>query len=102
VSIVPLRIGGGTRFKILEAMAMAKPVVSTSLGAEGIDAEHGRHLLLADEPRGVRRRGRARPRRLAARRPPGSEGRALVENVFSWQAAAEPLEQLYQELTVAR
>ena len=46
--MVPLRIGGGTRLKIYEAMAAEVPVVSTRIGAEGLDVEHGRHILLAD------------------------------------------------------
>jgi len=50
VFVVPLRMGGGTRFKIVEAFAAGIPVVSTRLGAEGIPVEHGRELLLADEP----------------------------------------------------
>jgi polysaccharide biosynthesis protein PslH len=50
VVIVPLRIGGGTRLKIFEAMAMGKAVVSTTIGAEGLDVTHGRDLLLADTP----------------------------------------------------
>ena len=49
VVVVPLRIGGGTRLKIFEAMAMGKALVSTSIGAEGLDIESGRDLLLADE-----------------------------------------------------
>lgn len=49
--IVPLLEGGGTRFKILEAMALRTPVVSTSKGTQGLDAEHGKHLLIADSPR---------------------------------------------------
>jgi glycosyltransferase involved in cell wall biosynthesis len=48
--VVPLRMGGGTRFKIVEAMAAGVPVVSTRMGAEGIPAVDGRELLLADEP----------------------------------------------------
>jgi polysaccharide biosynthesis protein PslH len=48
--IVPLRIGGGTRLKIYEAMAMGKAVVSTSVGAEGLDVHHGRDIVLADDP----------------------------------------------------
>jgi glycosyltransferase involved in cell wall biosynthesis len=47
---VPLLAGGGTRVKILEAMAMGVPVVSTSLGAEGLAVRHGEHVLLADTP----------------------------------------------------
>ena len=49
--VVPLRIGGGSRLKILEALAMQKPVLSTSVGAEGLGLRHGEHLLLADDPR---------------------------------------------------
>ena len=48
VFVVPLRIGGGTRLKIYEAMAMGKAVVSTSVGAEGLDVEDGRDIMLAD------------------------------------------------------
>jgi glycosyltransferase involved in cell wall biosynthesis/peptidoglycan/xylan/chitin deacetylase (PgdA/CDA1 family) len=50
VFVVPLRIGGGTRLKIYEAMAMRKAVVSTTIGAEGLDVNHGRDILLADDP----------------------------------------------------
>ena len=50
VFVVPLRVGSGTRLKILEAMAMEKPVVSTTIGAEGLPLEDGVHLLLADAP----------------------------------------------------
>jgi glycosyltransferase involved in cell wall biosynthesis len=49
VIIVPLRIGGGTRLKIYEAMATAKAVVSTTVGAEGLDVHHGRDIMLADD-----------------------------------------------------
>lgn len=51
VVVVPLRIGGGTRLKIYEAMAAGKAVVSTSVGAEGLDVQHGRDIVLADQPR---------------------------------------------------
>jgi glycosyltransferase involved in cell wall biosynthesis len=50
VCIVPLRMGGGTRLKILEAMALRTPVVSTSKGAEGLNVKHREHLLIADTP----------------------------------------------------
>jgi glycosyltransferase involved in cell wall biosynthesis len=47
-AVVPLRTGGGTRLKILEAMAAGVPVISTALGAEGLDVRDGRNVLLAD------------------------------------------------------
>jgi glycosyltransferase involved in cell wall biosynthesis len=50
VLVVPLRMGGGTRIKIYEGMAMGKATVSTSLGAEGLDVRHCHDILLADEP----------------------------------------------------
>jgi glycosyltransferase involved in cell wall biosynthesis len=51
VVIVPLRIGGGTRLKIYEAMAAGRAVVSTTIGAEGLDVHHGRDIMLADDPK---------------------------------------------------
>jgi glycosyltransferase involved in cell wall biosynthesis len=51
VVVVPLRIGGGTRLKIYEAMATGKAVVSTTIGAEGLDVHHGHDIILADDPR---------------------------------------------------
>ena len=98
VSVVPLRIGGGTRFKILEAMAMARPVVSTTLGAEGLEAEPGRHLLLADDPAAFAAAvGRIlADAQLGARL--GREGRALVERRYSWQAASHRLDEFLRQL----
>lgn len=48
--VIPLRVGGGTRIKAFEAMAMGCPVVSTALGVEGLDVHHGEHLLIRDDP----------------------------------------------------
>ena len=50
VAVVPIRFGSGTRIKILESFAHNVPVVSTTLGAEGLEVEDGVHLLLADDP----------------------------------------------------
>ena len=92
--VVPLRLGGGTRLKILEAMAMARPVVSTSVGAAGIEATHGRELLLADDPE----RFAAELRRLlddpALGARLGAEARALVAARYGWRASAGALESL--------
>jgi glycosyltransferase involved in cell wall biosynthesis len=50
VYVVPLRVGGGTRLKMVDAMAQGKAIVATTVGAEGIEGEHGRHFVLADNP----------------------------------------------------
>jgi glycosyltransferase involved in cell wall biosynthesis len=96
--IVPLRLGGGTRFKILEALAMERPIVSTTLGAEGTDVVHERHLLLADEPAQFAAAvGRVLDDSgLAARL--GAEGRALVNARYSWEAAARGMDEFLHEL----
>jgi sugar transferase (PEP-CTERM/EpsH1 system associated) len=96
--IVPLRLGGGTRLKILEAMAMARPVVSTTLGAEGIDVASGRELLLADDPAlfaAALRRLLEDPA-LGARL--GAAARTLVEERYAWRASALVLERLVLDL----
>jgi glycosyltransferase involved in cell wall biosynthesis len=96
VVIVPLRVGGGTRFKVLEAMAMAKPVVSTTIGAEGIDATSGRNILIADTPQDF---AAAVGRTLddpGLGRQLGREGRALVEGGYSWDAVAQRLERFFR------
>ena len=73
--VVPLRLGGGTRLKIVEAMAMGKAIVSTTLGAEGIEAVPGRELLIEDRPGGLR--GRGEP--FAGRARPGNAHRPVGE-----------------------
>jgi glycosyltransferase involved in cell wall biosynthesis len=99
--IVPLRVGGGTRLKVLEAMAMAKPIVSTRIGAEGIEVVDDKHLLLADAPAQFAEAvGRVLDEPgLAARL--GAEGRALVTARYSWEASARGLEEFLRELLVA-
>jgi len=96
--VVPLRLGGGTRLKIVEAMAMAKPVVSTTLGAEGIEAVAGRDILIADEPAafaGAVNRLLAEPS-LAARI--GQSARRLAVERYAWSTAADTLEGFYRRI----
>lgn len=91
VAIVPLRVGGGTRLKILEAMAAGVPVVSTALGAEGLAAEPGTHFLLADNPEAITQailelgRNPAQTERLIA------AGRDLVRRQYDWAALGDEL-----------
>jgi glycosyltransferase involved in cell wall biosynthesis len=96
--IVPLRIGGGTRLKVLEAMALGKAVVSTTLGAEGIDAQHERDILLADDGAEFARQVAivlADPR-LAQRL--GEGARNLVAQRYSWRSSVDRLTRFYAEL----
>ena len=85
VVVAPLLIGGGTRVKILEALAMARPVVSTSLGAEGLDLPHGTAALLADDAAAFADAVLAvlDDPRLAARL--GANGRQHVAQHFDWE-----------------
>lgn len=99
--VVPLRIGGGTRFKIVEAMAQGKAIVSTRLGAEGIDVEHDKNIMLADDPQqfaGSVAKLLSQPE-LALRL--GRQARALAESGYGWDAAVGKLETLYSALLEA-
>jgi sugar transferase (PEP-CTERM/EpsH1 system associated) len=92
VYVVPLRIGGGTRLKIFEAMAAGRAVVSTAIGAEGLPVEHGRHLLLADAPADFARAVVTLLRDADARATLAREARAIVTERYDWAAAALQLE----------
>ena len=100
--VVPLRLGGGTRLKIVEAMAMGKAIVSTSLGAEGIEAVPGRDLLIEDQPKafaGAVNRLLA-DRGLSARI--GQSARQLAERKYAWSAGAQALETFYRQVLARR
>jgi sugar transferase (PEP-CTERM/EpsH1 system associated) len=92
VYVVPLRIGGGTRLKIFEAMSAGRAVVSTRIGAEGLPVEDGRHLLLADTPQDFARAVIRLLQDPAARDAIARDARALVTEHFDWAAAALHLE----------
>lgn len=87
VCVVPLLSGSGTRFKILEAWAAARPVVSTSLGAEGLDARHREHLLIADDAASFAAAVLELLGDAALRARLGEAGRALYLDRFTWPAA---------------
>ena len=92
VYVVPLRIGGGTRLKIFEAMAMGKAVVSTGVGAEGLPVEDGRHLILADDPNTFARAVVRLLRDVHRRRALEGAARALVIEKYDWSSVAGDLE----------
>lgn len=100
--VVPLRLGSGTRLKILEAWAMARPVVSTTLGAEGLEAVPGRHLLIADNPSDFARSVLRVLGDPGLGNELGRAGRALVSERYSWRGAAGALEAFFKEVLVRR
>jgi sugar transferase (PEP-CTERM/EpsH1 system associated) len=88
VYVVPLRIGGGTRLKIFEAMAMGKAVVSTSIGAEGLPVEHGKNILLADGAEEFATSVVELLKDSAGRRGLGERARQMVLEDHSWESSA--------------
>lgn len=93
--VVPLRIGGGTRIKIIEAMSAGKVVVSTTIGAEGLDVEDGTHILIADTPEAfaaaiVKALSGTVSEKISA------NARRLVEKKYDWKRQAEELERHWQ------
>ncbi|HLJ47790.1 MAG TPA: glycosyltransferase family 4 protein [Bryobacteraceae bacterium] len=94
VSIVPLRIGGGTRLKIFEAMAARVPVVSTTIGAEGLPVENGAQIHIADEAGGFADRCLELMDDASARERLSSAAWELVSARFSWDAVAREFERL--------
>jgi glycosyltransferase involved in cell wall biosynthesis len=88
VYVVPLRIGGGTRLKIFEAMSMAKAVVSTTVGAEGLPVTRGHDIVIADEPARFAQSVVHLIRDEAARRALESTARELVVGRYDWSAVA--------------
>ena len=89
VYIVPLRIGGGTRLKIYEAMAMEKPIVSTSVGAEGLPVRHGEDILLADTPETFAEAVIGLLRNEPVASELGKRAAVRVRSEFGWEAVSQ-------------
>lgn len=98
VVIVPILSGSGTRLKILDAWAMGKTVVSTSLGAEGLAIEPGSNILLADEPAAFARSVARLLSDSSMCYELGQAGRELVLQQYSWSAIADELNEVYIHL----
>lgn len=98
MAIVPLRIGGGTRLKIYEFMAMAKPVVSTTIGAEGLTVTHGEDILLADTPDRFAREVITLLNNSKLREDIGKAGEEMVNKYYSWDKIAKCFEKICEKL----
>ncbi len=101
VYVVPMRMGSGTKLKVMQAMAMHIPVVTTTLGAEGIDVTPGRHILLGDTPAEFAQQvvtllnDREERQRLA------DNARRLVEEKYDWTTIVPALEGVYKERLIS-
>jgi polysaccharide biosynthesis protein PslH len=100
--VVPIRMGGGTRFKVVEALSMGKPIVSTTVGAEGLAVRDREHLLIADDPVTFAGRILELFDDPALRLRLGRSGRSLAEHCFSWQLSGNRLEELYRRVLTDR
>ena len=99
VCIVPLRIGGGTRLKIFEAMAMAKAVVSTTIGAEGLPVRHGESILLADDPQDFARQTVELLRSPERRNQIGAAAHKMVTEKYSWAKVADGFAEILERVS---
>lgn len=89
VVVVPLRVGGGTRLKILDAWAMGKAVVSTSVGCEGLRTRHGENILIADTPAEFAQATLRVLRIPTLRRRLGAEARRTAEQHYDWDSLGD-------------
>lgn len=98
VFICPVRLGGGFRGKILEAMAIGRPVVSTSLGAEGIPASDGENILIADKPEEFAKKVADLIRNDTLSEKISLNARKLVEEKYAWEKGVEVIEKILEKM----
>jgi glycosyltransferase involved in cell wall biosynthesis len=100
--VVPLRVGGGSRLKILEAFSMNKTVLSTTVGAEGLDIDDGKNILLRDTPQAMAETAceiLSDPVRFIAM---GQAGRELILQSYTWDAIAKVMADVWEQTCVRR
>ena len=102
VYVVPMRIGGGTRIKIFEAMAMGKAVVSTTVGAEGLPVTHGKDIILADTPEEFATQVIRLLKNSAERQFIGNAARKLVEENYSWAAVVRSFDEVLRKAVLGK
>jgi polysaccharide biosynthesis protein PslH len=102
IAMVPLRAGSGSRLKILEAMALGRPVVSTSKGAEGLEIEPGKDFMLADDPKDFVESIRDLLIHKDLYENIASRARETVERKYDWSEAANKMTRIYETLCEAQ
>lgn len=95
--IAPVFSGKGTRYKVLEAMATMTPVIGTSIALEGINAEEGKHCLIADEPEEMAQQAIQVLENNELQQELGKAGREFVERHFSWDQISQDLLDIYEK-----
>lgn len=99
IFVVPLRIGGGTRLKILEAMSMSKTIVSTTVGAEGIDYTPDKNIVIKDKPREFANMILSLLKDKTKQNALGISGREMVCNNYDWKIIGNKLKDIYRNIT---
>jgi glycosyltransferase involved in cell wall biosynthesis len=102
IVVAPIRLGGGMRLKVLEALAAGKAVIASRLAAEGIEACAGEHFLLADADDEVVEALVALLQNGGRRRALGERARAWAEQTLGWEQPIGAFEQLYDAVIAAR
>jgi glycosyltransferase involved in cell wall biosynthesis len=95
--LAPVVRGKGTRYKVLEAMATETPVVGTSIALEGINAEEGKHCLIADEEQEMARQAIRVLQSAELQQRLGKAGKTFVEKHFSWERISQDLLDIYEK-----
>ncbi len=96
LSVVPLRMGGGTRLKILESLAMGRSVVTTRVGCEGLTTENEKNLLVCEQEEQFANAVVRLMQDTAFRQRLAKNGRQLVETQYSWNYIAQAVADIWQ------
>jgi sugar transferase (PEP-CTERM/EpsH1 system associated) len=96
VFVAPIRIGSGTKIKVLNAMAQAKPVVATTVAAEGIDVTPEKNILIADDPKEFAKKVVYLLNHEEIAKKMGEMARELIEEKYSWDIIAENIYRIYE------
>jgi len=102
IFVVPLRLGGGIRGKILESFSMNLPVISSSVAALGLEVENGNHLIISDDKDDFTQKIIKMIEDEKLRKKLSVAGRQLVENQYDWSQKAKQLETIYKDLLNSR
>jgi glycosyltransferase involved in cell wall biosynthesis len=97
--IVPIRVGGGTRLKVLDGWSMGKAIVSTTIGCEGLDARNEHNMLVADSPEAFAEATLNLLANPALRERLGRTGRKTVENTYDWSVIQRQLLEAYRTVS---